>query len=82
MNRWQSVGRQAIFPREVDPLFKTGSLLLCLDEVLSRHCFEQNCLCAYRWRIGPKLPLHVSQRAFVLGIVHLRIVGSRILGPT
>jgi hypothetical protein len=29
----ESVGRQAIVSREVDPLFKLGNLLLCLGEV-------------------------------------------------
>jgi len=30
----------------------------------SRQCFEQNCLCANRWRIRPNPLLHTSQRGF------------------
>jgi hypothetical protein len=51
---------------------------LLLARYCSRHRFEQNCLCAKRWRTRPNLPLHISQRGF--GLLALRLVLSLIKG--
>ena len=44
----------------------------------SRQRFEQNCLCANRWRIRPNLPLHVSQRGVCF--MGLRLVSLLVIG--
>ena len=63
--------------RKIDPLFETRSLLPRFGSDRSRQCFEQNCLCANRWRIRPKLPLHIAQRvvfAFLCGVVTSSVI--------
>jgi len=50
----------------------------CFTRYRSRQRFEQNCLCANRWRIRPNLPLHVSQRGVCF--MGLRLVSLLVMG--
>jgi hypothetical protein len=45
----------------------------------SKQCFEQNCLCANRWRVRPNAPLQTSQRTLFSGATSQ--VSLRIAAP-
>jgi hypothetical protein len=80
---FNQIGKEPLFARASPSRAKNLSTVLgcegrCL--LLARYCsrqrFEQNCLCANRWRIRPKHPPHTSQRGFrfaIMEFVSLRI---------